>query len=212
MAGWLRRPRPRCPGQSAPAPARPTGPAWWRPTHAGARLGWPALHPSSVPLAGAHEERLVGLDHPGEGCRVVLCGSLEEAVAPAPDGGVVHPDPGRCDLPDRAVVGHVGQIVAPLLGLPGAGHWRAGEDVEGAATLGGATTEPLSVVLVLAVQVSTLGPAVRAASLGAGHLRAAGQGHLGDPHGCDLGDEAFDGDDLLAGCHPDGGFKMIEAT
>jgi hypothetical protein len=84
--------------------------------------------------------------------------------------------------------------------------------MEGAATLGGATTEPLSVVLVLAVQVSTLGPAVRATPLGAGHLRAAGEGHLCDPHGRDLGDEAFDGDDLLTGRGPDGGFKMVEAT
>src|SRR4051812_34647472 len=212
MAGWLRRPRPRCPGQSAPAPARPTGPAWWRPTHAGARLGWPALHPSSVPLAGADEERLIGLDHPGEGCRVILCGSLEEAVTPAPDGGVVYPNPGLHDLPDRAVVAHVGQILAPFLGLAGAGHRRAGEDVEGAATLGGATAEPLSVVPVLAVQVSTLRPAVWATPLGTGHLCAAGKGHLGDPHGCDLGDEAFDGDDLLARRRPDGGFKTVEAT
>ena len=74
------------------------------------------------------------------------------------------------------------------------------------------TAEPLSVVLVLAVQVSTPSPAMRATPLGAGHLRAAGQGHLGDPHGRDLGDEAFDGDDLLAGRRPDGGFKMVETT
>src|SRR3954468_10262459 len=142
--------------------------------HATGHDRWPALHPSSVPLAGAHEERLIGLDHPGKDRRVVLCGSLEKAMAPAPDGGVVHPDPSRDDLPDRAVVGHVGQIVTPLLGLPSAGHRRAGEDVEAATTLGGATTEPLSVVLILAVQVSARGPAMRATPLGAGHLRAAG--------------------------------------
>jgi hypothetical protein len=133
-------------------------------------------------------------------------------MAPAPDGGVVHSDPGRCDLPDRVVVGHVGQIVTPLLGLAGAGHRRAGEDVEAAATLGGATTEPLSVVLVLAMQMGTRGPAMRATPLGAGHLRTASEGHLCDPHGCDLGDEAFNGDDLLAGRRPDGGFKMAETT
>jgi hypothetical protein len=165
-----------------------------------------------VPLAGADEERLVGLDHSGEDRRVVLCGSLEKAVTPAPDGGVVHSDPGRDDLPDRAVVGHVGQILAPFLGLAGAGHRRAGEDVEAAATLGGATAEPLSVVLVLAVQVSTPSPAMRATPLGAGHLCASGQGNLGDPHRRGLGDEAFDGDDLLAGRCPDGGLKMAEAT
>ena len=133
-------------------------------------------------------------------------------MAPAPDGGVVHPDPGLDEVPDRVVVGHVGQIVTPLLGLAGAGHRRAGKDVEAATTLGDATTEPLSVVLVPAVQMGTRGPAMRATPLGAGHLRAAGQGHLCDPHGCDLGDEAFNGDDLLARCRPDGGFKMVEAT
>ena len=133
-------------------------------------------------------------------------------MAPAPDGGVVHPDPGLHDLPDRAVVGHVGQIVAPLLGLAGAGHWCAGEDVEAAATRGGATAEPLSAVLVLAVQVSTRSPAMRATPLGAGRLCAAGEGHLGDPHGCDLGDQVFDGDDLCAGRREDGGLKMVEAT
>src|SRR3712207_8672273 len=54
--------------------------------------------------------------------------------------------------------------------------------------------------------------AMRAAPLGAGHLRAAGQGHLGNPHGRDLGDKAFHGDDLLAGRRPDGRFKLVEAT
>jgi hypothetical protein len=102
--------------------------------------------------------------------------------------------------------------VAPLLGLAGAGHRRAGEDIEAAATCGGTAAEPLPLVLVFAVQMGTRGSAMRATPLGAGHLRAAGQGHLCDPHGCDLGDEAFNGDDLLAGCRPDGGFKMVEAT
>jgi len=165
-----------------------------------------------VPLVGADEERLVGLDHSGEGRRVVLHGSLEEAVAPAPDGGVVHPDPGLHDLPDRAVVGHVGQIVAPLLGLAGAGHRRAGEDVEAAATFGGTAAEPLPVVLVFAVQMGTRGSAMWATPLGAGRLCAAGEGHLGDPHGCDLGDQAFDGDDLFAGRCANGGLKMVKAT
>ena len=52
------------------------------------------------------------------------------------------------------------------------------------------------------------------ACCGANHLgrRLRDQGHICDPHGCDLGDEAFNGDDLLAGCRADGGFKMIEAT
>ena len=68
------------------------------------------------------------------------------------------------------------------------------------------------VVLVLAVQVGTGGRATRTTPLGTGHLRAASEGHVCDPHGRDLGDEAFDGDDLLAGRCPDGGFKMIEAT
>jgi hypothetical protein len=54
------------------------------------------------------------------------------------------------------------------------------EDVEGASTHGAATTEPLSVVLVLAVQVSTLGAAVWATSLGAAHLCTAGKRLLGD--------------------------------
>jgi hypothetical protein len=125
---------------------------------------------------------------------------------------VVHPDPGLDDLPDRAVVGHVEQILAPFLRLAGAGHRRAREDVEATATLGGTAAEPLSVVLVLAMQMGTRGPAVRATPLGAGHLCAAGQGHLGDPHGRDLGDEPFDGDDLLAGRRPNGGFKMAETT
>jgi hypothetical protein len=93
-----------------------------------------------------------------------------------------------------------------------AGHRRAGEDVEGAATLGGATAEPLSVVLVLAVQVGTRGRATRTTPLGTGHLRAAGENHVCDPHGRDLGDEAFDGDDLFAGRRPDGRFKMVETT
>ena len=54
--------------------------------------------------------------------------------------------------------------------------------------------------------------AMWATPLGAGRLRAAGKGHLGDPHGRDLGDQAFDADDLFAGRRPDGGFKMVEAT
>src|SRR5215213_7468204 len=38
------------------------------------------------------------------------------------------------------MVGHVGQILAPFLGLAGAGHWCAGEDVEAAATRMDATS------------------------------------------------------------------------
>src|ERR1700712_1115593 len=46
----------------------------------GAGLGRFALHPSSVPLAGADEECLVGLDHPGEDRPIVLCGRPEEGM------------------------------------------------------------------------------------------------------------------------------------
>lgn len=46
--------------------------------------------------------------------------------------------------------------------------------------------------------------AVRAISLGNGYLRAPGKGHPDD--------EGPDGDDMLAGRRPDGGFKMVEAT
>jgi hypothetical protein len=53
---------------------------------------------------------------------------------------------------------------------------------------------------------------VWATPLGTGHLRAAGKSYLGNPPGRDLGHEAFDGDDLLAGRCPDGGLKMVEAT
>jgi hypothetical protein len=97
--------------RSAPAPARPTSPAWWRPgpQTCGAVLRRPALHPPSVPLAGAHEERLVGLDHPGGGRRVVLRGSLEEAVSPAPDCSVVHPNPLRRTSPLLPEVPHYGR-------------------------------------------------------------------------------------------------------
>ena len=133
-------------------------------------------------------------------------------MAQAPNRSVVHSDPGLDDLPDRAVVGHVGQVVAPSLELAGTSHRRAGENVEGAATLNGATAEPRSVVLVLAVQVSARGPAMRTTPLGTGHLCAAGKSHFCNPHGYDLGDEAFDGDDLLAGRRTDSGFKMVEAT
>jgi hypothetical protein len=62
------------------------------------------------------------------------------------------------------------------------------------------------------VQMGTRGPAMRASPLGAGHLCAARKGHLGNPHGRHFGDEAFDGDDLLAGRCLDGGSKMVEAT
>jgi hypothetical protein len=53
---------------------------------------------------------------------------------------------------------------------------------------------------------------VRSAYSAPAHLRTVGKGHLGDPHGRDLGDKPFDGDDRLAGRCLDGGFKMVEAA
>ena len=81
-----------------------------------------------------------------------------------------------------------------------------------AATFGDAAAEALPVIPVLAVQVSTSGPAVGTTSRNTGRLRAACKGHFCNPHGRDLGDETFNGDDLLARRRSDGGFKMAEAT
>jgi hypothetical protein len=70
------------------------------------------VYPLAVPLAGANEKRPIGLKRPEEGRQVVLRGSRQEAVAPAPDRNLVHSDPGLHNLPDRTAVGHLGQVVA----------------------------------------------------------------------------------------------------
>jgi hypothetical protein len=166
----------------------------------GAVRGRVALLPAATALERPRKERFIGFDHARQDSRVVIGGGCQEAMPPTPDCDMVHADPGRENLPYRAMFGHVPEILTPFFRLAGARHRRSGQDVIRAMTHKIAAQEPLTSVLVLAMQCRSAGSAMRTDAGVDGKVGSPRQPQFGDLFGYDGLNEHFQLKHLTSGC------------
>lgn len=166
------------------------------------------IHPTTMPLERPQKEGFIGFDHTREDRRVVIGGCGEEAMPPAPDGDMAHADASLDDVANRQMIGHVAEILAPLLRFPRTRHRRTSQDVVRATA--STVLEPLPAVLVLAVLDNIPTGATRACPDLNDGVRAMDESDFRHLAGDNTLDNLFDFKDLCRRCV--GGDLGLEAV